>query len=278
MYTKLSIETLKSGERMEVGLVTPPDDRFRDKIIPFLAHKGQPWEDHIREAFAGRIADLKTRFYIGHIHDTLVANIMTVEYNRTGILGHVFTNPEHRRKGACKLVMAQQMEDFRSRGGGQLLLGTGFDSPAYWIYHGFGFRSVAEGSGFIRYATQDDFEAAYFEAAPTKAVDVQWKDWPRWNVLGAYAGGDYLRSIALNWWGMRDFEGGFLDTRLRINEGKLQVKLLESDRGSIVGFASLEGDPRWKQATALLDFFVHPHFEDRAPQLLDALPLPPCKV
>jgi len=278
MYVTLSNKPLKTGEMMEIGVVIPPDERFADRIISFLKHKGQPWEGHIREAFAGRIPELETRFYVGCLDANVIANIMTVEYGQTGILGHVFTAPQHRRKGACKLVMAQQMADFKKRGGGQLLLATDYDSPAYWIYHSYGFRSVFPQAGFMRYATEDDFEARYFAPAPTRAVDVTWKDWPRWNVLGACSGGDYLRSIALDWWGMRNLEGGFLETRLRIQEARIQVKLLESQKGSIVGFASLQPDFRWNGHTHLLDLFVHPSFSNRLAQLLDALSFPKSKT
>ena len=89
----------------------------------------------------------KTRFYLGVIEGEAVGNIMTVEHGGIGILGHVYTLPEQRRKGIASRIMAAQMKDFQERGGRTLTLGTGFDSPAYWIYQGYGFRSIVEGSG-----------------------------------------------------------------------------------------------------------------------------------
>jgi hypothetical protein len=85
-------------------------------------HKGEPWLSHVNRALSGDIKDLETRFYVGKLNGQIVANIMTVEYNRTGILGHVFTMPEQRRKGICSLIMEQQMADFKCRGGGVLIL------------------------------------------------------------------------------------------------------------------------------------------------------------
>lgn len=278
MYIKLSDAKLKTGENMEIGVVLTPDKEYADRITGLLHHKGEPWLTHVNKALIGEIKELETRFYIGHIGGQVVSNIMTVEYNRAGILGHVFTLPEHRRKHACSLIMREQMEDFKRRGGGLLLLGTGYNSPPYWIYYSFGFRSLSEGSGFMRFSTEDDFEIRYLSPGKAKAVDVEWKHWPVMNILMSVHGIEVLRSLVLSLFGIANFEGGFLSFIKRLEEGHLKAKLLESEWGAVVGFIVLERDRRWTSKTYMLDVFVHPNFVSDYETLLNALELPEGKI
>ncbi|MCK5328190.1 MAG: GNAT family N-acetyltransferase [Candidatus Latescibacteria bacterium] len=278
MYRKRSIQTLKTGEAMEIGVVLAPDEEHADRIAPFLKHKGDPWNAHIDRALREPLDELETRFYVGKLGGTIITSVMTVEHSRTGILGHVYTQPEHRRKGAFKLLMAEQMKDFRTRGG-LLILGTGYDSPAYWIYHSFGFRSLTEGSGLMRTATEDDFEAHYFAPGKTRVVEVRWRDWPRLNALFCIREGDFLRSVERERYGVSSFEGGFLHLKKALEEdAAYQAKLLESEHGAVVGCATMTKDPRWHRDVWLLDLFLHPDFASSAGQLLDALNFPEGKI
>lgn len=279
MYTKLSDIRLKTGEKMEIGMVLAPDEEYADRIIDILRHKGEPWLGEVEKAVKGEITDLETRFYIGHLDGQVITNIMTAEYNRTGIFGHVYTRPEHRRKHACTLLMREQMEDFRKRGGGLLLLGTGYDSPAYWIYHSYGFRSLSEGSGFMRFSTESDFEVSHFAPGEVKVADVQWKHWPLMNVLASVRGIEVLRSVAFNMYGIAHFEGGFLNFINSLEENQSRkAKLLESSSGAVVGCITLGHDHRWTNKTYLLDIFLHPNFISHYALLLNALELPEGKI
>lgn len=279
MYTKLSDAQLKTGEKMEIGVVLAPHEQLADRMVSLLGHKGEPWMEHVEKALKGEITDLETRFYIGQLGGQIIANVMTVEYNRTGILGHVFTRPEQRRKRACTLIMDQQMEDFKRRGGGLLLLGTGYDSAAYWIYHAHGFRSVLEGSGFMRFSTESDFEVRHFAPGDVKVVDVEWKHWPLMNVLTSVRGVSVLRSIAFNIYGIASFEGGFLNfiKSLEVDRSR-KAKLLESSSGAVVGCITLGRDSRWTSNTYLLDIFLHPNFLSDYEALLNSLELPVGKI
>ena len=280
MYTKLAQETLKTGETMEVGLVLAPDDDYGQQIRPLLGHKEEDWQYHIDQALTGKIEGLETRFYLGLLNGQAVCNIMTTEYGRTAILGHVYTVPEQRRKGACNRVMTYQMEDFRQRGGGLMYLGTGFDTPPYWIYHGFGFRSVFEGSGFMRYEHPEGFEEGkLFQPAETYVKDLEWRDWPRTNTVTARHDVGYLRSLSLGIFGPSNFEGTFVPYYRRLQQGRGgQAKLLETEHGAIVAMATLAPDSRWRGAVSLLDVFAHPSFLKDIPKLLSALEWPDRKV
>jgi hypothetical protein len=173
--------------------------------------------------------------------------------------------------------MAQQMADFRQRGSEFLLLGTGFESPPYWIYHSFGFRSVTGDSGFMRYAASEDFEAHWFAPAPARVVDVKWRHWPTLNALFGQREGDYLRNVALGIFGPRNFEGGFLTFREALEkqgshpgEPLHQAKLLETEAGAVVGCVTRWPDPHWP-GTYLLDVFAHPNFAAEMSTLIAAL-------
>ncbi|MFQ6097779.1 MAG: GNAT family N-acetyltransferase [Armatimonadota bacterium] len=280
MYTKLADETLKTGENMEVGVVLAPDDVYDDQIRPLLGHKGEDWRYHIDESLKGNIEGLETRFYLGLLNGQAICNIMTTEYAGAGILGHVYTLPEQRRKGACSKVMVHQMDDYRRRGGGLMYLGTGFDTPPYWIYHRFGFRSVYEGSGFMRYEHPEGFEdATLFRSGQTRVKDVEWRDWPRINTLTARHDVGYLRSLSLGVFGPSNFEGTFVPFFRRLTDGEAgQAKLLETEHEAIVAMATLRPDSRWRGSVYLLDVFAHPRFLDDVAALLAALEWPDRKV
>ncbi|RKY02012.1 hypothetical protein DRP77_08610 [Candidatus Poribacteria bacterium] len=281
MYRRLGEARLKTGEVMEVGVVEAPDEEHAPGIASLLAHKPPIFKWHIERSLREELDQLETRFYIGKLGDEVIANVMTVEHLGVGILGHVFTRPDHRRKGACTAVMSRLMEDFRGRGGRALYLGTGYDSPPYWIYHSFGFRSVVPGSGFMRYFTSPDFEESWFAPSDVRVKEVEWHDWGKMTALTGIVEGDWLRSVVLPIYGPTNFEGGFLGLKKELEEGKRfrEVKLMESKgTGATVGFAILADDPRWKGDVCLLDLFVHPNFWEEADELLDSLNLPDKKV
>jgi len=264
---------------MEIGLVVPPDDAHREQIIPLLGHKGEPWLSHIELSFCRPLDELETRFYIGKLHGTPIANIMTVEHNGVGILGHVWTVPEHRRKGACRELMARQMAHFRERGGRCLYLGTGYDTPPYWIYHSFGFRSVFEGTGFMVYTTAEDFREQYFAEQPALVEDLRWQHWATVAPLVGGHEGEILRNYMLRLLGPTNFEGPFLHLREQVEaRAGAQAKVLVSESGAAVGLATLLPDPRWEGRVACLDLFIHPNFRDYTDQLLAAFDLAPAGI
>ena len=260
---------------MEVGSVLAPDEAFAARVKHFLAHKGGIWNWHIERSFGEQLDELETRYYIGLLGDEIISNIMIVEHRHTGILGHVFTEPEHRRKGACTGVMEAQMEDFRRRDGEALYLGTGYDGPAYHIYANFGFESVYARSGFMKYHVSPDFEAKYFAKRPVHVKDVEWQDWGKMSALTGIVYGDYLRSIAFEMYGANNFEGTFLSFKKELEEKQRyhDTKLLETEDRAIVAFATLTSDSRFRGSVYLLDVFAHPNFWDDVPGLISSMNL-----
>ena len=280
MYDKLGEVGLKTGEEMEVGVITAPDESHAEEVKQFLGHKGGNWEWHIERCVTEVLDALETRFYVGKLDGRVITNIMTVEYEGVGILGHVFTLPEQRRKGACKGVMGYQMEDFRQRAGRALYLGTGYNSHPYYIYHSFGFESVFPESGFMKYPVNSDFEERYFAPTSAEPKSVEWHDWPKVTALSGIVGWDTLRSLKWGVYGPTNMEGGFLSFKHALENEDVydDAKLLISSGGAIVGWATVSRDTRWQPATAVLDLFFHPNFADAVPTLLSAVAFPDVKV
>lgn len=279
MYRKLATETLKTGEVMEVGCVEPPDAEWGERVEKSLGHKPGIWRYHIRKAVRGETDDLQNYFYVGHLQGEIVTEVMTVEYRRVGILGHVYTQPAHRRKGAYSRLMKHQMEDFRSRGGGLLLLGTGYDTPPFHIYERFGFRGIVGRSGCMRYASQEDFEEHYYAPGEVSVRPTQWKDWPGANLLTVQAGDDVLRSVAFRLFGRCSFEEGFLHLMWGPEEDtRRRAWSAESASGAVVGLAMLSPDGRFRGGVYLLDLIVQANFWAQAGRLLEAVRWPQAKV
>ena len=158
MYKQIAAKTLPTGENLEIGVVKAPDEEHQPLVRPVLSHKHDNEQWHLDQVFSGRVESLETRFYLGLLENRAVCNIMVSEYGGTGIVSHVYTVPEHRRKGIARLVMAEQMADFNNRSGRLLTLATGFDTHPYHLYHSFGFRGVLPESGHMKYARDAGYE------------------------------------------------------------------------------------------------------------------------
>ena len=275
MYAPLGTARLKNGSEMQIGVVEAPDAAHAEELSAFLKHKGGVWNWHIDRANAEPLDDLETRFYVGKLEGRVIVNIMTVEADGVGILGHVFTKPERRRLGACQAAMERQMQHFRRRGGRALYLGTGYDSPPYRIYQRNGFRSVAPGLGFMSCFPQPRFAETYFASRPASPRPVRWGDWGPLTALTGLVRADWLRSVLWKMEGPTNFESGFLQLKKQLEEQPeedypLRARVLETEEGARVGVGTLAPHPLWKNAS-LLDIFCHPNFWDQAPALIESL-------
>ena len=275
MYTHLTNKKLSSGEPFEIGVVQTPDKAYETLIKTLLGHKPHNYQWHLDHAFADQIDGLETRFYLGLLNSEPICNIMTVEYMGIGILGHVYTFPAYRRKGACRLVMTEQMLDFKGRGGKYLTLGTGYNTPPFWIYHSFGFRGVLPNSGHMKYKAHETIESDYFARGKAHIISPDWKSWPGLNVLCSQHDLPLIRNIALGHVGPSNYEGGYISLLESIStQSNIYARILVSDYGSITGYATIIPDSRWQAEVHLLDCFVHPEYKDYGHLLIKSLPLP----
>ena len=189
--------------------------------------------------------------------------------------------------------MAVQMEHTRRLGYRLLTLGTGFETPPYWIYHRFGFRSIDGASGRMTWHAAPEAEGEWFRPGTTRVRPMRWDDWAPLNLLAyqpATPDEELPRSIVFRLTGQGSLEGSFLRVRFplpayrsphtveELHQGleaaRLAALTLESEHGAAVGWAVLRPDDLALGAGWLLDCYVHPAFRGAAGQLLAAVPWP----
>ncbi len=260
---------------MTLVKLTAPAPDWEERLLAFLGHKGEPWDTVLRVMLEEELPGLEVHFYMGMLDGEIAGNITTTEATapRVGILGHVFTVPHHRRKGICAALMETLTTDFARRDGEGMTLGTGYDSPAYHIYHSFGFRSVAQ-TGRMIWETEPRFLQDYFAPGSTEVRDMAWPDWALLDLLYTIGEGDFLRSVRFAQYGPSAYEGLFPQLHDLVEQPPAQSKMLVKDGGEVVGHATLLPDPRWRNSVLLLDIFAHPNFYEAARRLVDAIEFP----
>jgi len=249
---------LRTGERLDIRVIQAPDAERESAVMGVLSHKGELRQWQLQEDFAGRAHGIRSRFYLGFIEDRPVANIAVWESGPSGDLGHVYTVEAHRRKGICKAVMAAQMWDFRQRGGRFLVLGTGYESPAYRIYASFGFESMQPKSGSMFFRSDTAFFDEYFAPGKSEAGDLEWGDSGGVWALMAIPEGDWLRSKTFHKYGPTCYEADLLRVINGMQQGELQARVARLGSGAVPAYGVLHRDEEWGGRSWLLDLMVHP--------------------
>ena len=78
MKTHLRSIPLKTGETMDIFRVTAPDAEFRERILAFLHHKGQPWQVPMEQNLQADLEGLSQHFYIGVVGEAIVGSVRCV--------------------------------------------------------------------------------------------------------------------------------------------------------------------------------------------------------
>jgi len=271
MYQKLDNITLKSGEKVEAGVVKGPDQDWSERLQALLSHKGDPWNWQNAAVLENDLG-LDVFFYILHRSGVPFANIMTVERAGVGIFGHVWTAPDDRQQGASSRLMALQMGHFSERGGQALFLGT---------YEKFGFQSVEEQSGYMAYysTSKTTFENIYFAVDQAATIEpLDWTHWPAAAPLFMAEQPGVVRCAGLGLVGRASTEEPFLPLLIEAENGPKgraprAIVLRNSQTTAVVGMAAWSWHPMWPE-TCVLDVYCHPAYWDRGAELLAALTLP----
>ncbi len=268
---------LKSGEIAQQYCITGPEPEWEERVLSRLQHKGELWAKSMQTALREGLPCMKMHFYQLSIDEVAVGNITIVDALNPSIalLQHVFTAPEHRRKGICKLLMTAVTDDFRASGGRAMYLGTGYDTPPFWIYHSFGFRPIGD-TGSMVWSDDPDYQANYFTGQDVSVRPACWGDWAPLNALYQIMDGWDLRGVCLGQFAHSSYESAFCRLDRAIVDGTAQqsVVLTSDETGAVVGHAFLMRDAHWPHGPMVLDFFVHPAFTRHADKLLDAIDLP----
>lgn len=277
MYRRLGTETLKSADPFEIGFVEGPDPEWMERLIPFLGHK-EPWyEYHISKALSGNLDDLRTRFYVGAVGEQIVSHIMVVSARGAGILGHVYTLPEWRRRGALSLLMSAQMRDVEELPLDVVTLSTGFGSAAYGIYEHFGFHSVADGSGDMAWLARPAAADEFFAPAECTVRPMRWDDWPAysWSTLQAVSADEPLpRSAAFGIAGRGSSEGSFVRIMQSALGHRSSHLILQSATGAVAGWCHVIPGQFPLSRGRILDLHTLRGFESHLPALLQQVEWP----
>lgn len=261
MIHHIDDQTLKNGEMLALDVVRTPAPALGEEITPFYSHKPGNYRAHIEAALADQCGALETRFYTGRIDDELAGAIMTVERNGVGILGHVYTLPRHRRKGICSAIMERLLSDFRGRDGVLMLLGTGYQSAAYEIYAGFGFRDWPGGHPGMMGCMpggEDAVTRRLWGGAAGAVHAAGWEHWPLVAAVGALPGTSALRSVAFGLGRVGLLEGSYCYFMADSQQDRSRRgAVLVNGAGGVSAVATHVPDSRWPGVN-LVDLFYHP--------------------
>ena len=108
MLKKLGIEHLRSGNSMDIFLLTPPDARAME-LLSFLQHKSDDSRRGIKARLSGAYANTCTDHYFFASIDGKIAGVLWYGYGRNPLpianFGHVFTAPEYRGQGIATILL-----------------------------------------------------------------------------------------------------------------------------------------------------------------------------
>lgn len=283
MIIELNTVTLRSGERMIVKRVQPPEPSYQQKLADRYAHKGPTWRGDILRRLNAEFADSsQDDYFFGEVDGNIVGGLWTTTPRDTrdvATLGHVFTPEEHRQKGVCDFLMQAMTQVFRDEGGQAMYLATG-NPVARRIYEKYGFclynPPQSERGGIFQWVVsgEPNFEERYFErATPLRVREVVWGDLPRLEALYNCPHPWLLKDEGLNVYRDVGYESQFLSVMRSIEEQRSVCLVLENARRVIVGVAGLtKSSVRWSAHVANLELFVHPfYFADASRLVQDVL-------
>jgi len=196
----------------DARILRPPFDAdLAGRVIELLGHKGEPWLADIQARLEGQGLDL---FALAFRDDRPVANVWLGSSHRcpeVGLVGHVFTVEEHRRRGLAGTLLRAVLEEFDRWGGRWALLSTANEAAAR-IYERVGFRTIrsrqsTDAAGrrlvhreMLRGGGPEGVGERYFDASGRwRVVRYDRSHWPALRVLfNAVDGSDKLPSIGID--------------------------------------------------------------------------------
>jgi len=278
MQTFAKTVVLRDESEAGAVVVRAPDAPWAGKILSLLGHKEEIWNWQNGQALRRQL-EVETRFFLLHRDGEPFANVTLAEARGVGFLSHVWTAECRRGAGASSVLLQLALDDFRTRGGQALFLGTRFDSPAWHAYGRRGFAPVEARSGYMALYrdSENDFVRGWFQAGAAEIAPLAWPDWPASAplFLGNFPGRVRLSSGGIV--GRRSSEGPLLsllreeDSRRQAGGSPRTYVLRAKANGAVFGLASAIEAPAWPD-TRLVDLYCHPDGWPRAGELLARLP------
>lgn len=287
--------TLKTGERMEIKMVSPPAPEYMEKLLHFFEHKRDIFLRSIRQRLRGDYAAYCVdSYFVGEI-DGRIAGQVWYGYPNSGAgianFGEVYTEPEHRNKGVLTELMKVFQHSFQN-GIARAALCTAGGNWAAATYMKFGFQPVIPGADrgpliSLKQRHGENFEAferAYY--APGGKVSVglgtmkhrhdidtllrfstilrlgRASGTPMAHV--SQSGASLARRV-----GMASHVANYMDACFRAEDGRGLVTVATLDNRNVVGWAFfLNTGSEFEQAGKTFDFELHPAYASSAPTLV----------
>lgn len=124
---------------MKPLLIVPPAPARWPALLELLRHKGQPWLNDLERRVCEGIPGAEDAYAVMPAGGQYLASGCINKRGDIGILGHVFTRPDHRRRGHARLLTETLLSWFEMTGGRWLYLGTTAELDE-GLYRKFGFR------------------------------------------------------------------------------------------------------------------------------------------
>jgi len=275
---------LRGGGTMAIRVIEPPAAGYAESLAHFLEHKGDgTLRDLHRRLRGDYVADCLDRFVIGEIGGRIASQMWyTLPRDRMdfGVFGHVYTEPEHRGRGAASALMGALMQDLNAGPWQALFCGVGHHS-AQRIYARYGFAPILRERApvgpqvCIRPGVAADFaelqEIVLAPGRPTHTRHAHMGDRARVDKLLHQA--DAVRAMSARWHRVHLTARypDFVPAWQAVEDGRGTLTVLETDRGHVVGYAfALSAGSACEAGARALDFLVHPSYLDRAPGLIAA--------
>jgi ribosomal protein S18 acetylase RimI-like enzyme len=268
------VGVMTSFQESEVWELLPPvDEPLARELEALLHHKGSPWIEDIGRRLRGGVAGSEDHFYVARQGGRMVGHVW---YNtsgvdhRLGLVGHIYTDPEYRRRGIAARLLHKVMADFRARGGAVMQL---FTSTPYSVafYQDFGFENIFAGQvyhatdWYMRYPSPStQILDNWFHPLHVSIRQLRLADLPQYCLLYNCEHRSPLKDRAQRVGLGLEAESAFLESTAAIERGQSVCRVLENDE-TMVGIASMvrQSFP-YQSHVALFDIYLLEAFQDNA--------------
>ena len=124
---------------MKPLLIIAPSPARWPAVEALLSHLGEPWLDDLRRRLVDGIADGNDAFALAPDGGHALAHACIRRRHDIGVLGHLFTHADHRRRGCARLLLQTLLSWFDMTGGKWLYL-TSPAELAESLFDKFGFK------------------------------------------------------------------------------------------------------------------------------------------
>jgi len=259
-----------------VPLDLPVDD---PELLALVWHKGSPWVGDIHRRLQGEYPGSRDRFFVAYDGSRPVALVWyTVREAepRLGLLGHVYTRPEHRRRRLATRLMETAMAEFARRGGVAMQLFT-YNPQTLPFYERLGFETLY--ASRVMHATDWYLRSpagskvlidSWFAPRACRVRPLAAGDLPQYCLLYNLEYRTRLKDRAQEIGLGLEAELAFIHSLEKTRQGKAACAVADNGR-TIVGIGSLAacGFPH-QGHVGLVDYYTPPDFSECAGQLAEA--------